>query len=347
MANFVTKWVRRSGKRRSGGSKQDGKIWALTEAGLRLLALKDYDAISMAQIAREAGCSVGALYARYPEKTNYLYRVVAAGLRSLQEQIGAKLEAKLGTPEPPSATVSWTVRVIVEAMASRKAAGVIRAGIKLSTVKPDTAELFEDYRHTVTDKAVALLAPKFPKTNTQAIRIAVQIVMATVTDAVLQKKPGPMLAGTQRMDQALTEIVAGYLDPRGAISTQDTDDEDDTPVEDELTEAPPTDGSTPVFDPEFRRYVRKKTAAPKKTPPSELTPLPSSGGRGATISLAQGIKQASARQSKPPGASVVGKADRVSSDTQSASQAPPSVEPKSVSKKRLEPAKPKRRHRFI
>ena len=40
--------------------RQHHRTEALTEAGVRLLALRDYDRISVAKIAKEAGCSVGA-----------------------------------------------------------------------------------------------------------------------------------------------------------------------------------------------------------------------------------------------------------------------------------------------
>ncbi|MBL6936189.1 MAG: helix-turn-helix transcriptional regulator [Alphaproteobacteria bacterium] len=41
----------------------------MTDATIPLLAQKDYDAISMVRIAKEVACSVGALYARFAEKT--------------------------------------------------------------------------------------------------------------------------------------------------------------------------------------------------------------------------------------------------------------------------------------
>lgn len=80
MPNMFHKWTRKGGgKRRRQSGAGDHKTWALTDAGVRLLATKDYEALSMARIAREAGMSVGALYARFPEKHTYLYRVVGEG----------------------------------------------------------------------------------------------------------------------------------------------------------------------------------------------------------------------------------------------------------------------------
>ena len=38
-----------------------------------------------------------------------------------------------------------------------------------------------------------------------------QVVLGTITDAILQKHPGPMNAGSGRMIGALTNILLGYL----------------------------------------------------------------------------------------------------------------------------------------
>ncbi len=38
-----------------------------------------------------------------------------------------------------------------------------------------------------------------------------QIILATITDAVLQPRPGPMVAGSKRMKDALTQVMLGNL----------------------------------------------------------------------------------------------------------------------------------------
>ena len=93
MTTLLLKTVQKSRKNRRNA--QSGKSGALIEAGMRLLAQKDYDSISMAQIAREAGCSIGAVYSRYTDKEEYLYRLTALGLRNMESRANLAL-AKAG-----------------------------------------------------------------------------------------------------------------------------------------------------------------------------------------------------------------------------------------------------------
>jgi AcrR family transcriptional regulator len=267
VTNLVTKLLHKTRRRRrSGSEKRDHKGEALTQAGVRLLALHDYDAISVAKIAREADCSVGALYPRFRKKDAFLYHIIASVFRSLNNDAVSTLDPSLDPRDSALVRVDRLNRHIVASMTGRKAAGVIRAAIKLATVIPTASEPFEAYRKVVSDQAVALLSPKLSETPPQAIRIAVQIVIGTVTDAILQKKPGPMSAGTTRMIQALTHVMAGYLGVSGkSWAGTETEGKDDKPIHDELTEEPPGDGSQAVFEPEFRRYSKGRVATRAKT----------------------------------------------------------------------------------
>ena len=208
VVSIFQKRVRKGGRRRRG---PDGKFHGIIDAGIRLLAQKDYEAISMARIAREAGCSVGALYARFPEKNSYLYHLVASAYRTLAHRAETELEAMPTRHLSLPSLVRLVVEHVVDTMTDARAAGVIRATIKLSTVKPIAIELFEDYRKEVTRLAIAVLSPRIHGNSTGAIRLGMQIVLATVTDAVLQPRPGPMVAGTKRMKDALTQVMLGYL----------------------------------------------------------------------------------------------------------------------------------------
>lgn len=277
MPNLVAKLL--SGKQRrhrSGSGKRDHKGEALTQAGVRLLALHDYDAISMAKFAREAGTSVGTLYARFPEKDAFLYHVIASVFRTLSGDAAFKLDPSRDLRESALVRVERLGRYVIESMTERKATGVIRASIKLATVMPMAIEPFEEYRKAVSDYAVALLSSKLSETKPEAIRIAAQVVMGTVTDAVLQKKPGPMLAGTPRMIGVLTNVLAGYLGISGKPWAKDeTDGKDTKPIHDDLTEEPPMDGSQATFDPELRRFAKKRTDATTRAAPA----LPSQAKR--------------------------------------------------------------------
>ncbi len=254
--------------RKSRRQKSDGKTVAMTEAGIRLLARYDYEAISMARIAREAHCSVGAFYGRYPDKNAYLYRLIGTAFRDLGERARETLEPRRWPREGGGFIARQIVSHVVSSMTAPRAAGVIRAAVKLATVKPLTAEPFEDYRKMVTALAVDLLAHK-SKASHAAIRIAVQIVLGTITDSILQKHPGALNPGSARMIDALTNVLTGYLGlSRDASWAQaesdDSDDPDDRPELGSETPLDLAEGEVAIFDPDNRTYLGKRVGLQKK-----------------------------------------------------------------------------------
>ena len=319
MVSIFKKRVRKGGRGRRG---PDGKIHGIIDAGIRLLARKDYEAISMARIAREAGCSVGALYARFPNKDSYLYHLIASAYRTMAHRAETELEAKPSGHMPLPSLVRHVVGHVVSTMTDTRAAGVIRATNKLSTVKPITIKLFEDYRAAVTQSAVAVLSPRIGGVSTGAIRLGMQIVLATVTDAVLQPRPGPMAAGTKRMKDALTQVMLGYLgvSAKGSWAGEEADGEDETETalvaDDSEKDDPPT-GANAVYDPDLRTF-HKPTGTAKQPPASK--------GNNSKITKTGHVS----RNASP-----------------SSPSAPMAVKPPTVPKGPPAPNKPKRRHRII
>ncbi len=267
MVSIFHKLVRKGDRRRRG---PDGKVPGIIDAGIRLLARKDYEAISIARIAREAGCSVGAFYARFPEKNSYLYHLVASAYRTLAHRAETELEAMPTRHLALPSLVRLVVEHVVNTMTDARAAGVIRATMKLSTVKPITIELFEDYRKEVTRLAIAVLAPRIRGNSTGPIRLGMQMVFATVTDAVLQPRPGPMVAGTKRMKDALTQVMLGYLGVSKSRSwagkeAEGEDEPETTSEPDDADQDDAPNDTNAEFDPDLRTFHKSKDAA--KQPP--------------------------------------------------------------------------------
>jgi len=252
---------RKTGRRR-GRNAQDGRSVALSAAGMRLLARKDYEAISMAEIAREAGCSIDTVYDRYSNKDSYLCRVIAHAFHSMTDRAKLALDPNGLRRASAKIIVQEIVSHSVSQMTAPQAAGAIRATLKLATVKPLALEPFEDYRSAVTDLAVDLLAGKIRQPPT-AIRIGIQIVFGTITDAILQKHPGPMNAGSARMIDALTKVLLGYLGlaKGGSWAGDEADAEDEPEDAAEIgSETPPEleEGEIAIFDPDMRTFVGKR-----------------------------------------------------------------------------------------
>jgi len=259
------------------GARKD-KLGDITKVVVRLLARKDFDSWSMAELAREAGCSVGALYMRFPDKYACLRYTIGVQFDSLIAGANSALSPPLPDYKSAAQKGQFFVNYLISEMATPSAVGIIKATMKLVTLRPRTIEKFEEYRKAVSDCAVALLGDDLPKeVSTDTVRAAVQIVLATITDAILQAKPGPMSAGSHRMKSALANVFLGYLGIAGNKKWAGTEaDEDEDPADNELFEEPPDAESR--YDPEeqgFRRSKCRKASKAQKTKFShEEKPVP-------------------------------------------------------------------------
>ncbi len=88
---LIHKVVRRAHSRIRQGLR-DGRIWALYDAVLRRLATKDYEQISISELARGAGCSVGAFYSRFRDKDLFLRMVTVSAFRALTDDAKRELD---------------------------------------------------------------------------------------------------------------------------------------------------------------------------------------------------------------------------------------------------------------
>jgi hypothetical protein len=91
-------------------------------------------------------------------------------------------------------------------------AGVMLAALKRAQGVPAALEPVISYRSLISDLALALLAHRVPSdlSRKNAVRVAVQILHATVIDSLIQDQ-GPLHGGTQTMIDELSDIIARHL----------------------------------------------------------------------------------------------------------------------------------------
>lgn len=224
MPNIIRRMAR-GAKSRIRRGLRDGRTWSLYEAALRRLAAKDYEQISIAEIARGAGCSVGAFYSRFRDKDAFLHLVTVSAFGALTDDAKRELDPTQWRRASRAKIVDGIVRHIANQMSRGRAAGVTRATLKLAMTNPDALEPFLKYRASVADCAVALLVPKLSLGDAAgSVRIAVQMIFGVVTDATLQNA-GPLRVGSRRMIRSLSALTAGYLnlptEKRSAGSDED------------------------------------------------------------------------------------------------------------------------------
>jgi len=232
VANIIRRIVR-SAKGRIKRDPRDRRTWALHDAALRRLATKDYEQISIAEISRGAGCSVGAFYGRFRDKDMFLRLVAVSAFHSLTDDAKRDLDPAQWRDASRTKIVDGIVCHVVNQMSRGKAAGVTRATVKLGMSDPDALEPLIKYRASVADCAVALLVPRRSFDDAaRSVRIAVQMIFGIVTDATLQNA-GPLRAGSRRMVDSLSDLMTSYLKLPAEKRSAGSDDEQEAQTEPE------------------------------------------------------------------------------------------------------------------
>ena len=154
----------------------DERRKAIVEAGVALLGTSDYQQVEVADIAREAGISVGLLYHYFPSKRDF-YVVVA------REATNRLLENTKADPRlPREAQLQATIRAYVDYLEELPAgfAAVHRGAI---SADPEVRKIVEDYKRVQLGRLLRGLALK--RGEKPALELAVRGWFGFVVEASL------------------------------------------------------------------------------------------------------------------------------------------------------------------
>ncbi len=159
---------------------------ALVRAGRNLCEIKDFDELSVAEIAASAGCSVGSFYSRFSDKDGFFRALVGDADRR---------EAADAAPQDPKQPIdAMLAEVVTSTLAGyRRRRGLIRAAIRRSMTEPALWEPYRRRGHEHADRLVARLQRARPSDVDleHRVRFACQMLYGTLNNAVLIA-PGPL-----------------------------------------------------------------------------------------------------------------------------------------------------------
>lgn len=199
-------------KQRAARSALDRRSALLRAAGLKLLADADYERISVARIAKEAGCSVGAFYYRYPDKAAYLRQLISEAFGRLEREYEREFLADEATDFRNGISLSEFVYFIVDGLGRSDSMGIIRASLKLGMIDPSALTKLTEYRRRIATDAVKLFSKgASEKASPSRVREAMQVVFASIIDAALLPQSAEMTAGKANLPVALSDVAANYI----------------------------------------------------------------------------------------------------------------------------------------
>jgi AcrR family transcriptional regulator len=161
---------------------------ALVRAGRNLCEIKDFDELSVAEIAAEAGCSVGSFYSRFSDKDGFFRALVGDADR------WEEAHAPIAPHDPKQAIDNLLADVIASTLAGyRRRRGLIRAAIRRSMTEPALWEPYRKRGQDHADRLVARLKRAFPRDRglERRVRFGCQMLYGTLNNAVLIA-PGPL-----------------------------------------------------------------------------------------------------------------------------------------------------------
>jgi AcrR family transcriptional regulator len=180
----------------------------LLAAGFKLLRRKDFDQLSVADIARAANCAVGSFYQRFFDKDQYFFALAEMRREQSRSQLDEWYDGvKLGS--------------IVERAIKRELGFVLehpdfwRAALRRGTTDPAFWEEFRTLGRTSVDRFIEtygkLLRRSISADEQERIRFAFQMVRGTMNNTLINQ-PGPLSledAGFRRQIERAFRLVAG------------------------------------------------------------------------------------------------------------------------------------------
>jgi AcrR family transcriptional regulator len=171
-------------KQQRGGRTRD----RLLKAGQRLIAKRDFDSTSVADIAGAAGCSVGAFYQRFRDKDGFFGALIAQYVSEARATTVALFE-KFHDDRLIGALVLAT------ATRFRGNRGLIRAAIRKQLEEPTVWEPIRRQGYFAADSFIAWQAARLGRKLTPseiiATRFAFQVLYGTLNNAIINR-PGPL-----------------------------------------------------------------------------------------------------------------------------------------------------------
>ncbi len=202
--------------RRNKQKRSEKTYDTLIETAFKLLERREFDDVSVAEIALEAGYSVGAFYARFKSKDELLRALV---MRHVEERTAVR-ERQFAT-ESDESLLREIVGGMVDYFWARRR--FWRAALFRSISDPDFWEPLRELGRELGDALIARMSARADRALTQReqdnVRFAVQLMLGTINNAIINR-PGPIFIGQPQFVENLARALRRVSDYDNFIAQQ-------------------------------------------------------------------------------------------------------------------------------
>lgn len=194
---------------------------ALIQAGRQVMGAKDFEAVTINEIARAAGASIGAFYGRFSNKEVFFSAIqeitvsdIEAGMRVLLAQPAVK---QAGDNEFLFAIARFWVGFY------RTHRGLYVASFKHSRTRPGAWTPFKRLGRNLVSLVIKQFAPRLQRLrkprSEREIRIAFQFVNGLLVNAVVND-PGPLSLDDAEMERSVARFLCAYFGIQAPVATK-------------------------------------------------------------------------------------------------------------------------------
>jgi AcrR family transcriptional regulator len=189
-------------------------IQRIADAGRQLFAAKDFDEVTVADLAAGAGVSVGAFYLRFRSKEHLVAFLLGDISEMLQEQVLRESDSDRWNGASLTDVLSWYLGTAARAFAVHR--GILRPAtlIARQTRDPELLELLTTFNTTVHGRFRALMIERRHLITHPDPDLALNMVLlwtsAAIREAVLYREPVSTL-GSEDWTQLTRELTIGAV----------------------------------------------------------------------------------------------------------------------------------------
>ena len=211
-SGVLRRHVRSAGVLRVVQPRAEATRDALLGTGRRLLNERDFEAMSIADLAAANGLSVGSFYGRFRDKEAYF--------SLLQEMVTTEWTELTLREFDTRRLAGWSAGKIVGHVAAqvvgvyRADRGFIRAALRHASNHPNAWTPLQRVGVRFATRVTELLAPRLthlPQMGRAArVRFAMQLLYGMLVNAVIND-PGPLSLDDPRLEKELAHAISAYL----------------------------------------------------------------------------------------------------------------------------------------
>ena len=186
---------------------------ALLLAGLKGIETRGIAALNMADVAAEARASIGSLYFRFGDKSQFVAAVLAVALEEFHDRGFAMCETAERERWPERRVLEGWVSNIVTSARQRRS--LIREMISHMATQPDVWKPIHEQRRQLEDRLLSVLSARAGngsnRVRTTRLRVGLQVVAATVIHMVTVD-PGPLRIDAPSLKTVLCDLLFSFVD---------------------------------------------------------------------------------------------------------------------------------------